>query len=105
MIREVILFILLSPGILVTLPPIGNNIFTPYQTSVIAVFAHALVFAIAIYFSNYIPILNMVEGFQAGSAAGSAGSAPLIQSAYAPWPRPHHPQTRAPKVIKPKIHK
>ena len=65
MIREVILFILLSPGLLLTLPPVGKKLFMSCQTSVVAVFVHALVFALALRFVDYIPILNNLEGFQA----------------------------------------
>jgi len=65
MIREVILFILLSPGLLLTIPPVGGTMFMSCRTSVVAVFVHALVFAIAVYYVDYIPILNNLEGFAA----------------------------------------
>lgn len=34
------------------------------QTSVLAVFVHALVFGVALYYVNNIPILNQLDGFQ-----------------------------------------
>jgi len=64
MLREVLLFILLSPGLLLTLPPVGKNIFTSCQTSVAAVFVHAVVFAVLLKFFDDIPVLNMIEGFR-----------------------------------------
>lgn len=70
MLAEVVLFILLSPGLLLTLPPVGKKIFMSCQTSVAAVFVHALVFALALMYLPYIPILNQLDGFQNG--AGSA---------------------------------
>jgi len=69
MLAEVILFILLSPGLLLTLPPVGRKIFMSCQTSTTAVFVHALVFALAVYYLPVIPILNQLDGFQ--NAAGS----------------------------------
>ena len=64
MIAPVILFILLSPGLLLTIPPVGKKIFMSCQTSVTAVFVHALIFALAMFYLNYIPILNSIDGFQ-----------------------------------------
>jgi len=42
-----VLFVLLSPGMLLTLPPSSGGVFMSGQTSVTAVLVHALVFAIA----------------------------------------------------------
>lgn len=58
MLTEVALFAALSPGLLLTLPPVGNKIFMSGKTSTAAVFAHAVVFGIALYFLK--PVL---EGF------------------------------------------
>ena len=66
MLGAVVLFILLSPGLLLTLPPVGKKIFMSCQTSVAAVFVHALVFAIALTYLPYIPVLNQLDGFQGG---------------------------------------
>ena len=63
MLREVILFILLSPGLLITLPPASKHVFMSCETSVSAVFLHAIIFAIALYYINYIPVLNQIDGF------------------------------------------
>ena len=41
-----ILFVLLSPGMLLTLPPGSNGVFTSGQTSMGAIMVHALVFAV-----------------------------------------------------------
>lgn len=71
MLAEVVLFILLSPGLLLTLPPVGKKVLFSCKTSTAAVLVHALVFYLALMFLPYIPILNRLDGFQ--NAAGSAG--------------------------------
>jgi hypothetical protein len=71
MLAEVVLFILLSPGFLLTLPPVGKKIFMSCQTSTVAVLVHALVFMLALNYLPYIPILNTLDGFQ--NANGSRG--------------------------------
>jgi len=45
-----VLFILLSPGLLLTLPPGSNGVFRSGQTSISAVITHALVFALIFAF-------------------------------------------------------
>ena len=72
MLAEVVLFILLSPGLLLTLPPVGKKVFFSCKTSTAAVLVHALVFYLALMFLPYIPILNRLDGFQ--NAKGSAGA-------------------------------
>lgn len=44
-----ILFFLLSPGVLLTLPPVGKKIWMSGMTSTTAAFVHAIVFAGIIY--------------------------------------------------------
>jgi hypothetical protein len=39
-----ILFVVLSPGVLLTLPPVGSKIFMSQKTSLLAVAVHAIVF-------------------------------------------------------------
>jgi len=41
-----VLFILLSPGLLLTIPPGSGGIFMSGQTSIVAVVTHAIVFAL-----------------------------------------------------------
>ena len=41
-----LLFALLSPGMLLTLPPGSNGVFASGQTGVASIFVHALVFAV-----------------------------------------------------------
>lgn len=60
MLTEVALFVALSPGLLLTLPPIGNKVFMSCKTSVAAVLVHAVVFAVALTYLK--PVL---EGFAA----------------------------------------
>ena len=74
MLAEVVLFILLSPGLLLTLPPVGKKVFFSCKTSTAAVLVHALVFYLALMFLPYIPILNSLDGFQnKNKNKGSAG--------------------------------
>jgi hypothetical protein len=69
MLAEVVLFILLSPGLLLTLPPVGKKVFFSCKTSTAAVLVHALVFYLALMFLPYIPILNRLDGFQNGKGS------------------------------------
>lgn len=80
MLAEVVLFVLLSPGLLLTLPPVGKKIFMSCQTSVLAVFVHAIVFAILLSYLPYIPILNRLDGFQ-GTNGGSKPNGPAAKPA------------------------
>lgn len=67
-----LLFVLLSPGVLLTLPPKGKGIWMSGQTSLISVLVHAVVFAVAF---SYLRSSGMFEGFQdaMGMAAGADG--------------------------------
>lgn len=47
--HSMILFVLLSPGLLLTLPPVGRRVFMSGKTSTQAVLVHALVFMLVIY--------------------------------------------------------
>ena len=68
MIREILFFVLLSPGLLVTIPPGEKGWFLSKETSVLAVFLHAAFFALALYITGW-----KSEGFQeeSGSEPGS----------------------------------
>lgn len=59
MLTEVLLFLALSPGLLLTLPPVGKKVFMSGQTSVQAILAHTVVFAVALY-----ALKPLLEGFQ-----------------------------------------
>ncbi len=56
-----ILFFVLSPGILLTLPPVGNKIWMSGKTSITSALVHAIVFVGILYLiqSN----TNVMEGF------------------------------------------
>ncbi len=56
-----ILFVLLQPGLLLTLPAVGRRVFMSGKTSVQAVLVHALVFMAVVYFLRR----YMTEGFGA----------------------------------------
>ena len=59
-----LLFILLSPGVLLTLPPIGGKIFMSGKTSLVAVLVHAVVFYLVLSMRRSIPVINVIlEGF------------------------------------------
>ena len=77
MLGAVVLFILLSPGLLLTLPPVGKKIFMSCQTSVAAILVHALVFAVALTYLPYIPVLNQLDGFQGKNNGSGVPSGPL----------------------------
>jgi hypothetical protein len=63
------LFILLSPGVVLTLPPGSKGIFFSGQTSFAAVLVHSLVFVLVLcYLKNY-----LYEGFEDGPAEGTMG--------------------------------
>lgn len=54
-----LLFVLLSPGVLLTLPPVGKAVFMSGKTSLVAVLVHAVVFyLVAVY------VLPSLEGFE-----------------------------------------
>ncbi len=58
-----ILFFLLSPGVLLTLPPVGKKIWMSGQTSLVASVVHAIVFVGIVYLlSQY----GFIEGFTCG---------------------------------------
>ena len=59
-----LLFVVLSPGVLLTLPPGSKGIFMSLQTSLLAVLVHAVVFYLALIF-----LPSYVEGFQAPPAS------------------------------------
>jgi hypothetical protein len=68
-----VLFILLSPGVLLTLPPIGGKIFMSGKTSLVAVLVHAVVFYVLLSYRRQIPVINVIlEGFEAQGQQGSA---------------------------------
>jgi hypothetical protein len=67
------LFFLLSPGVVLTLPPSSKGLFFSGQTSVAAAIVHALVFVLAVhYLSRYV-----LERFSVpGAAMGVTGCPP-----------------------------
>jgi hypothetical protein len=70
-----LLFVLLSPGLLLTLPAVGKSVFMSGKTSTVAVLVHALVFYLVLNFKEYIPIINMIEGFQMDVQSATAAVA------------------------------
>ncbi len=60
MLSLILLFILLSPGVLITLPPGSKGMFFSCETSVVAVLVHSVVFAALVYYKYSIPVLRDV---------------------------------------------
>jgi hypothetical protein len=60
MLGNVLLFILLTPGVLLTIPPGSKGIFFSGETSLDAVLTAAVLFAAAIHYKKKIPILRNI---------------------------------------------
>lgn len=58
MLAAVVLFILLSPGLLLTLPPVGKKVFMSGLTSKVAVLVHAIVFYVVLAYRDSIPVVG-----------------------------------------------
>jgi len=70
----VILFILLSPGLLLTIPPLSKRgLFMSGKTSTLSVFVHAAVFGVALYLLKR---TSALEGFQLSPPPG--GGRPIM---------------------------
>jgi hypothetical protein len=70
-----VLFVLLSPGVLLTLPPVAGKIFMSGKTSLVAVLVHAVVFYLLLSMRRQIPVINVIfEGFEAEGEKGQAMS-------------------------------
>jgi hypothetical protein len=62
---QVLLFVLLSPGVVLTLPPVGPKVFFSGKTSVLSVLVHAVVFALAsCLLVAQLKLNGFSEGFQ-----------------------------------------
>lgn len=98
MLALVILFVLLSPGFLLSIPAVGGKYLMTGKTSTTAVLVHALVFGIVLYIlRKYYPTV-LAEGFegniltteQLGTPAGIVNNnrmAEFIQAAAEGKPR------------------
>jgi hypothetical protein len=60
MLSTVLLFVLLSPGFILTLPPGNKGVFFSCQTSLLAILVHAVVFGLIVMFRRKIPVLRSV---------------------------------------------
>ncbi len=63
MLGVVLLFLLLSPGVLLTLPPGSRGIFMSGQTSLVAALVHAFVFAFVLANKRSIPVVRELVAF------------------------------------------
>lgn len=73
----VLLFILLQPGVLVTLPPVGKQIFMSGKTSFSAIIVHTLVFAVALY-----AVKSVSEKFDDAKPSKSVDVGAIIKSIF-----------------------
>ena len=64
-----ILFFVLSPGVLLTLPPGSRGVFASGQTSIAAAAIHALVFMVAVHLL-WVYVIHPTEGFNTPPARG-----------------------------------
>lgn len=62
-----ILFFLLSPGVLLTLPPVGKKIWMSGQTSCTAAFVHAIVFVGVLWLIREYHVIDMFAVSRFGS--------------------------------------
>jgi hypothetical protein len=69
-----LLFIALSPGLLLTIPPIAGKWYMTGKTSAAAILVHAVLFYLILMFKDSIPVVNMIEGFQGESTTGCEGN-------------------------------
>lgn len=61
------LFLILSPGMLLTLPPGSKGVWMSRQTSVSAVFVHTIVFSLLVYYMvDILRAFGYREGFEGG---------------------------------------
>ena len=61
------LFFILSPGMLLTLPPGSKGVWMSCQTSVAAVFVHTIVFSLLVYYMvDILRAFGYKEGFEGG---------------------------------------
>ena len=67
-----ILFIILSPGLLITVPAGSKGMWMSRQTSVKAILVHTLVFII--FYQLYLNTCGVWEGFEDASGADVSGS-------------------------------
>lgn len=65
LVLQTLLFALLQPGMLLTLPPVGKKVLASCQTSPQAVLVHAVVFGIALYL-----VQVAKEGFKGSKKEG-----------------------------------
>lgn len=69
MLALVILFILLSPGFLLSIPPVAGRYFHTGKTCTTAVLIHAIIFGVVLYLlRNYYPQV-LAEGFASTTSA------------------------------------
>ena len=66
------LFIVLSPGIFLTIPPLGKKIFRSGKTSFVAVLVHAILFWVLFKCFQKMRMFRFIEGFYAQKNLGES---------------------------------
>ena len=69
-----IIFFVLSPGVLLTLPPGSRGVFASGQTSIAAAAVHALVFMVAVHLL-WVYVIHPAEGFTPNTTSMPAAAA------------------------------
>jgi len=67
---QVLLFVLLSPGVILTLPPVGSKVFFSGKTSIVAVLVHAAVFALVYHLAKKAIKKYNLDGFKSCANTG-----------------------------------
>lgn len=65
-----VLFFVLSPGVLLTLPPVGKKIWMSGETSCMAAFVHAIVFVGVLWLIREYRVVEMFENTTKGIKFG-----------------------------------
>jgi hypothetical protein len=73
-----ILFFILSPGVLLTLPPTSKGFWMSRDTSIWAALFHGIVLAIVYRHIRKLPCMGIFERFQDATAAAAAAQPPPV---------------------------
>ncbi len=83
-----LLFFVLSPGVLLTLPPVGKKIWMSGQTSCMAAFVHAIVFVGVLWLIREYHVVEMFAGKKKGGNPFTKEDRPNSNLEYDGAPKP-----------------
>lgn len=72
---DILIFILLSPGLLLTIPPGSKGLWMSRETSITAIVVHALLFGACLYIVRTYVMPKRVEAFQGSGLSSKQQSA------------------------------